>query len=127
MHDSGTRRRASSRVPSKFPSVQSVYISSRSYGGFAGKPSCGEPLSYEEGHALNQWLASNQSVDGIWYGWGGYLWAPACSTGVMNGSGVCYDREDYVEDGVHPSTSGRAKISRILHARFGEHAWYRRP
>ncbi len=116
-----------SRIRSKFPAVQAVYTSSRSYGGFAGHPGRGEPLSYEEGHALNQWLASNPSVDGVWYGWGGYLWAPACSTGVTNGEGVCFDREDYVEDGVHPSASGRAKVSRILHARFSEHGWYRQP
>jgi len=113
------------RVREKFPAVQAVYTSSRSYGGFAQNPGRGEPLSYEEGHALNQWLEAHPSFDGVWHGWGGYLWAPACSTGVTNGSGVCYEREDYVDDGVHPAPSGRAKVSRILHARFLEHAWYR--
>jgi hypothetical protein len=114
-----------SRLPTKFPAVQAVYTSSRSYGGFAGGLARGEPLSYEEGHALNEWLASNATVDGVWFGWGGYLWAPSCASGITNASGVCYDRQDFVADGVHPSASGQANVSRILHARFLEHPWYR--
>lgn len=114
-----------SRVRSKFPAVQAVYTSSRSYGGYANSITRGEPLSYEEGHALNQWLTANPVVDGVWYGWGPYLWAPACSSGSTNGSGVCYDRVDYVTDGVHPSSSGQAKVSRMLHERFRRDTWYR--
>lgn len=113
------------RVRSKFSAVQAVYTSSRSYGGYAGNPARGEPLSYEEGHALNQWLATRPVIDGVWYGWGAYIWAPACGTGTTNASGICYDRGDYGDDGVHPSASGRAKVSRMLHARFRQHAWYR--
>jgi hypothetical protein len=113
------------RVRTKFPAVQAVYTSSRSYGGFAGSAARGEPLSYEEGHALNEWLTAHPTVDGVWYGWGPYLWAPACDSGLTNGSNVCYDRSDYVADGVHPSASGQAKVSGLLHKRFREHAWYR--
>jgi len=115
------------RVPVEFPTVQAVYSSSRSYGGFATNPAArGEPLSYEEGHALNAWLAGHRSVGGVWHGWGPYLWAPACSSGVTNGAGVCYDRADYVDDGVHPSASGRAKMAGLIHERFRKEAWYRR-
>ena len=114
------------RVRGKFPSVQAVYSSSRSYGGFAGSAGRGEPLSYEEGHALNAWLAGNPNVDGVWYGWGPYLWAPSCATGVTNAAGVCYVRDDYVADGVHPSDTGRAKVARMLHDRLLREAWYRR-
>lgn len=116
----------SARVQGKFPQVQAVYTSSRSYGGFAGSPTRGEPLSYEEGHALNTWLAAHRTVDGVWYGWGPYLWAPSCTSGVRNAGGVCYDREDYVSDGIHPSASGEAKISALIHARFLKETWYRR-
>ncbi|MBW3554292.1 MAG: hypothetical protein KY466_12310 [Gemmatimonadetes bacterium] len=115
------------RVRGWFPDVQAVYTSSRSYGGFALSAGRGEPLSYEEGHALNTWLSSRPEVEGVWYGWGPYLWAPACASGETNGSGICYDRADYVDDGVHPSPSGRAKVSALLHARFLEESWYARP
>jgi len=114
------------RVKGKLPSVQAVYSSSRSYGGFAGSFARGEPLSYEEGHALNRWLAGHPSVDGVWHGWGPYLWAPACDTGITNASGICYERTDFVDDGVHPSATGQAKIARLIHERFKREAWYRR-
>ena len=115
------------RLPAELPSVQAVYTSSRSYGGFAGnQDQRGEPLSYEEGHALNQWLATHRTVGGVWYGWGAYLWAPSCSTGITNGGGVCYDRADFVNDGVHPSASGQAKVSGLLHAAFMDTDWYAR-
>lgn len=114
------------RVKIEFPSVQAVYTTSRSYGGFAGTMSRGEPLSYEEGHALNAWLRENRTLNGVWYGWGPYIWAPSCTTGVTNASGVCYDRADYVSDGVHPSSSGRAKVSAMIHARLLRESWYRR-
>lgn len=115
------------RVKSKFPAAQAVYTTSRSYGGFASTAGRGEPLSYEEGHALNRWLADHPQVDGVWYGWGPYIWAPDCATGGTNGGGVCYVREDYVADGVHPSPSGTQKISTLIHRRFLQHAWYRAP
>ena len=112
------------RVPIEFPSVRAVYTSSRSYGGFSTSPARGEPLSYEEGHALNSWLAENAESGGVWYGWGPYLWAPECSTRITNGSGVCFERSDYVADAVHPSATGEGKVAAMLHARFLREAWY---
>jgi hypothetical protein len=113
------------RVRSKFPNVQAVYTTPRSYGGYAGTGVRGEPQAYEEGHALNRWLAENPSVDGVWYGWGPYIWAPDCSTGEANGAGICYVRTDYRDDGVHPTADGELKIARMIHERFRREAWYR--
>lgn len=113
------------RVSVEFPSVQAVYTTSRSYGGFSNFAERGEPLSYEEGHALNGWLAENPEVDGVWYGWGPYIWAPGCSTGILSGAGLCYVRGDYEADGVHPSTDGSAKIAGVWHRRLLDEAWYR--
>lgn len=113
------------RVKVKFPATQAVYTTSRSYGGYSSGVARGEPLSYEEGHALNQWLKANRTVSGVWYGWGPYIWAPSCTTGLSNKSGLCYDRDDYVADGVHPSALGQAKVSARIHARFRLEAWYR--
>ncbi len=114
------------RLATEFPSVLAVYTSSRSYGGFTGHPDRGEPLSYEEGHALNSWLGMQATGTGPWYGWGAYIWAPACTSGMTNGTGTCYDRADYQGDGVHPSASGRLKISRLFHDRLLQDVWYRR-
>jgi hypothetical protein len=98
----------------RMPSVQAVYVSRRSYGGFAESPGRGEPLSYEEGHALNQWLAAGGVSGDMWFGWGPYLWAPNCASGRTNGSGVCYDRTDYQADGVHPAAGALEKMPRVL-------------
>jgi hypothetical protein len=114
-----------SRVPAEFPAVEAVYSSSRSYGGYANSARRGEPLSYEEGHALNTWLEENPAVEAVWYGWGAYLWAPDCADG-FNGGGLCYVRGDYVDDGVHPASSGRAKIALAMHERLRQESWYRR-
>jgi hypothetical protein len=116
----------SARVRAKFPAVRAVYTTSRSYGGFAGSGSPrGEPQAYEEGHALNTWLERNAMTDGVWQGWGPYIWAPACASSVTNGSGVCYVREDYRDDGVHPTTAGELTIARMIHDRFRREPWYR--
>lgn len=116
----------SRRVRAEFPSVQAVYTSSRSYGGFTTRPERGEPLSYEEGHALNGWLSVNSSVDGAWYGWGPYLWAPDCATGLTNGTGTCYVVGDYQADQVHPAAGALEKITSMIHERFLREPWYRR-
>jgi hypothetical protein len=118
--------RFSARVREKFSNVQAVYTTSRSYGGFVGVSGPrGEPQAYEEGHALNTWLERNATASGVWHGWGPYIWAPACGTGITNGSGVCYSREDYREDAVHPTLAGELKIAGMIHERFRREAWYR--
>jgi len=113
------------RVSQKFPSVQAIYTSSRSYAGFSTVPERGEPLSYEQGHALNRWLDDFPNLNGVWYGWGPYVWAPDCASGTTNGGGICYVRADFMDDGYHPSTTAMDKISGLLDARFRQHAWYR--
>ncbi len=113
------------RVRTWFPNLQAVYTTTRSYGGYAPIHR-GEPLSYESGHAVNAWLGRNPQRAGIWFGWGAYLWAPDCATGVTSSGGLCYVRADFVTDGIHPSETGETKTSTRMHERFLEHTWYRR-
>jgi hypothetical protein len=113
-------------LPQELPAVTAVYTSSRIYGGFSTIPDArGEPLSYEEGHALNSWLADNPEAGGVWQGWGPYLWGPDCASGETNASGVCYVESDMQADGHHPAQGARDKVSAMIHARLSEHAWYR--
>jgi len=107
----------------KLPSVQAVYTTSRSYGGFTDRYDRGEPLSRAQGQALNNWLKKNPKVGGVWFGWGPYIWGPECSG---NDEGLCYEREDYADDGIHPALGAREKISKLLHERFLMHDWYKR-
>lgn len=122
------------RIKDKFVNVQAVYTTSRTFGGFSDKPGRGDPLSYEEGHALNQWLTDIGPTgmhNGMWFGWGGYIWAGECEEGTTSGgpnqnaSGICYVRSDFASDGVHPAEGASNKIVSMIHDRFLEHAWYR--
>lgn len=117
----------SRRLKTFFPSLQAVYLSSRTYGGFAdpGVPAPREPASYEEGHAVNSWLRDNPTVNGVWFGWGAYQWAPDCASGIANGQEICYSRDDYGQAGVAPSARGRGKMSWQMHHRLRLEAWYR--
>lgn len=114
------------RVATHFKAVNAVYIASRSYGGYSQRVEFGEPVSYEQGHAINQWLKGNANRSGIWYGWGGYIWAPDCASGEKNASGVCYTRGDYANDGLHPASGAEQKIAETIHQRMLTQSWYRR-
>jgi len=114
------------RVTEYFPELQAVFTSSRIYGGFTDRINRGEPLSYEEGHALNQWLEEHESINGIWFGWGPYIWAPACSSGIVNGKGFCYERSDFVQDAIHPASSGEVKVAKMWHMKLSQYQWYRK-
>ena len=118
----------------KIPNLQAVYTSSRIYGGFSTRPSRNEPLSYEEGHALNSWLADRIGPTGlrddVWFGWGPYIWAGACESGESEGgpnanaSGVCYEQADMASDGMHPGAGAQQKITRMIHERWLRSPWY---
>jgi hypothetical protein len=108
----------------KLPAVQAVYTSSRSYGGFARREHRGEPLSFEEGMALNEWLNHQAEHSDPWFGWGPYIWAPDCETGITNRSDICYDRSDFRSDGIHPERGALDKITHMLHSHFSRHRWY---
>jgi len=108
----------------RFPNLKMVYLSSRSYGGYVRTPTSPEPHAYETGFAV-KWLIADQiagspelnyspakgPVRSPWVAWGPYLWAD----GVKGRKdGLVYLREDYVEDGTHPSMSGCGKITKLM-------------
>ena len=119
-------------IESRFPSVQAIYHTSRSYGGYveeAKQPARGEPISYEGGHAVNtllrRWLDSGGMADGPWMGWGPYIWADGATP---NGTGIRWLPEDFQKGGTdpHPTSRGQDKVAEALHERFSEFDWYRR-
>ncbi|HVF39037.1 MAG TPA: hypothetical protein VM939_03985 [Gemmatimonadaceae bacterium] len=116
----------------RYPHLQLVFISSRSYRGYAAD-SAAEPFAYEEGFSV-KWVIDSQmnemrgapanprvgSLDFVrktapWIGWGPYLWADGAAT---RSDGVQWERADFEEDGVHPSQSGENKVAAILLAFF---------
>jgi Cu/Ag efflux protein CusF len=107
--------------PSRFPNAKLVYLSSRTYGGYATTRLNPEPYAYESGFSV-KWLIEDQlkgeaalsydpakgKVRAPWLSWGPYLWANGTT---KNAAGLSYDAKDFGNDGTHPSNSGVDKVA----------------
>jgi len=98
----------------RFPNLQLVYLSSRTYAGYATTALNPEPYAYESGFAV-KWLVLNRAsgkIKGPWLGWGPYLWTNG-ERGRKDGlTWTCDDVRP--NDGTHPSASGQAKVAQLL-------------
>jgi len=113
----------------RYPNVKQVFLSSRTYGGYATSQLNPEPYAYESGFAV-KWLIQSQidqansgqtadpragdlNYDGPspWIAWGPYLWANGMTA---RSDGLVWTRSDFVADGTHPSPSGAPKIAAAL-------------
>ena len=112
----------------RFPNLKLVYLSSRTFGGYARTPLNPEPYAYESGFAV-KWLIEQQlrgepdlnnspargPVKAPWLSWGPYLWANGLK---KRADGLFYAESDFGGDGTHPSASGRRKVAEQLRAFF---------
>ena len=113
----------------RYPNLAIVYLSSRSYGGYAlPNNSTPEPFAYETGFSV-KWLVGAQitqmasgTVDpkagdlnyntvAPWVAWAPYLWANGATP---RSDGLFWLRSDYGPDGTHPSQVGVTKIGGML-------------
>src|SRR6185369_6098481 len=109
-------------LKSRFPSLKSVYLSSRIYGGYQPPEGLNpEPYAYEYGFSV-KWLIEAQlegahdlnfdpargNVRAPWLSWGPYLWADGIEP---RSDGLTWLCEDFQGDGAHPSDLGIAKVS----------------
>lgn len=110
----------------RFPNLRIVYLSSRTYAGYATTMLNPEPYAYEGAFAV-RWLIQDQiagdpalnydaargEVKAPLLLWGPYLWADGETP--RKGDGFQYQRDDFSEkDGTHPSERGRTKVARLL-------------
>lgn len=107
------------------PNLRVMYVSSRTYAGYATSPTNPEPYSYESGFSV-RWLIDRQiagekqlnydpargAVVAPLLLWGPYLWADGVKGRKIDE--LIYKQEDYRSDGTHPSKSGQQKIGRLL-------------
>lgn len=105
----------------RFPNLKLVYLSGRTYGGYARTPLNPEPYAYESGFSV-KWLVERQlggepglnfdpkkgAVRAPWLAWGPYLWA---NGERKNPDGLSYAEADFGPDGTHPSPTGRQKAA----------------
>lgn len=103
----------------RFPNLQLIYASSRSYGGYATINLNPEPFAYDSGFAVKALVASHiaKSGAGPWVAWGPYIWTDG-TRGRKDG--LVWTCADVEQDGTHPSTGGRQKVANLLLS-FFEH------
>jgi Cu/Ag efflux protein CusF len=108
----------------RFPNLKLVYLSNRTYGGYAKTRLNPEPYAYESGFAV-KWLIEEQikgdkelnfdpangDVKAPWLSWGPNLWANGTT---KNADGLFYTDDDFGPDGTHPTQSGRRKVAELL-------------
>jgi hypothetical protein len=111
-------------IHDKLPNVKQVFLSSRIYAGYASTALNPEPYAYESGFA-EKWLIEAQiaGVDSLefdsnhgtvrapWLSWGPYLWADGMTP---RNDELIWQCSDFVDDGTHPSASGRTKVATML-------------
>jgi Cu/Ag efflux protein CusF len=114
--------------PNRFPNCKLVYLSSRTYGGYATTALNPEPYAFESGFSV-QWLIAEQikrdanlnfdaakgAVKAPWLSWGPYLWA---NGSTKRSDGYSYERSDFAGDGTHHSAEGSRKIGQHMLAFF---------
>jgi hypothetical protein len=111
-------------LPGRFPNVKLVYLSSRTYAGWATTRLNPEPYAYESGFSV-RWLIEEQlkgdpalnydagkaPVRAPWLSWGPYLWA---NGSAKRADGFFYMEKDFSTDGTHPTAEGQRKVGRLL-------------
>jgi len=112
----------------RYPNLKLVYLSSRTYAGYATTPLNPEPYAYQSGFAV-KWLIQERidgKIRGPWLGWGPYLWTDGTKG---RKDGLMWTCEDVRSDGTHPSPSGQAKVGGLLLRFFKSNAttrdWFR--
>lgn len=97
----------------RYPNLKLVYLSSRTYAGYATTSLNPEPYAYQSGFAV-KWLIQDRvegRLAGPWLGWGPYLWTDGAKG---RRDGLVWTCGDVRADGTHPSPSGQAKVGGLL-------------
>jgi hypothetical protein len=109
----------------RFPNLKIIYLSSRTYGGYATIDLNPEPYAYQSAFAV-KWLIEDQikgnvglnydtdtgTVYAPWLSWGPYLWADGLAA---EHEGLVWEQSDFSFDGTHTSPSGQAKVAGQLY------------
>ena len=97
----------------RYPSLKIVYLSSRTYGGYAVTGLNPEPAAYDGAYAVRALIQERMAgkLKGPWLAWGPYLWTDGLAGRRDGLQWTCNDVED---DGTHPSKDGVQKVVTML-------------
>jgi hypothetical protein len=109
-------------LQAKFSNLRLVYLSSRTYGGYATTALNPEPYAYDSGFAV-KWTVLDRiagNLTGPWLAWGPYLWTNGTKGRKDGFVWTCADTRP--SDGTHPSASGQQKVAQLLLSFFTTNA-----
>ncbi len=126
----GFMQQALRNLKDQYPNVKMVFLSSRTYGGYAITPLNPEPLAFEHGFSV-KWLVESQLAgdpgmsfiqsEVPWLSWGPYLWANGVGVDEIEGGepgrldGLEWLCEDFeASDRTHPAPAGEVKVAELL-------------
>jgi hypothetical protein len=97
----------------RYPNVKLVYLSSRTYGGYAITGVNPEPAAYDSGYAVRGIIQERiqGKIKGPLLFWGPYLWTDGMAG---RNDGLNWTCDDVEADGMHPSRSGIQKVVNLL-------------
>ncbi|HMI99382.1 MAG TPA: hypothetical protein VK488_06090 [Gaiellaceae bacterium] len=97
----------------RYPNLHLIYLSSRTYGGYAITGLNPEPAAYDSGYAVRGVIQDRMvgKLKGPWLGWGSYLWTDGL---IERSDGLTWTCDDVESDGTHPSKSGVQKVVNLL-------------
>jgi hypothetical protein len=106
-------RRIINTMRFRYPKLRLVYVSSRTYGGYAITGWNPEPAAYDGAFAVRGVIQDRISgrLKGPWVGWGPYLWTDGLAG---RSDGLTWTCDDVEADGTHPSKSGVQKVVNLL-------------
>ena len=111
----------------RYPSLAQVFLSPRTYAGYATTTLNPEPYAYESAWAVKRLVERSvrEPAARPWLDWGPYLWTDGAKG---RADGFTWTCADAAPDGTHPSASGQAKVAQLLQTFFnssGFTSWYR--
>ena len=109
----------------RYPNVRLAYLTGRTYGGYTTTTLNPEPYAYESAFAVRWTIEAQIAGDPTLNPddtrgpanapvalWGPYVWADGTNGRKIDD--LTYTRADFVNDGTHPSPSGRDKVAKLL-------------
>jgi hypothetical protein len=98
---------------SRYPNLKLVYLSSRTYGGYAITGLNPEPAAYDSAYAVRGVIQErmNGKLKGPLLAWGPYLWTDGLAG---RSDGLQWTCDDVENDGTYPSKNGVEKVVTLL-------------
>ena len=97
----------------RYPNLKLIYVSSRTYAGYAITGLNPEPAAYDSGYAVRGVIQDRIQgrLKGPWVAWGPYLWTDGLAG---RADGLTWTCDDVQDDGTHPSKNGVQKVVTLL-------------